>query len=174
MIPPRSALKKDKLASEYHRRKIDELGDPLLVLDKYVDFSALADTVDRVAPRSSSPKGGRPPFPTEVMVRIIILKHFHHLSDEKMEYQLLDRMSWQRFCRLTNVINIPDRNTIGYFEKRIGQEDARALFEEAKRQLSAQGFIPRGGQLIDATLIPVPKQLVFFQIRIGVIIIHVQ
>ncbi|CBJ80647.1 hypothetical protein XBJ2_760002 [Xenorhabdus bovienii str. Jollieti] len=44
MIPPRSALKKDKLASEYHRRKIDELGDPLLVLDKYVDFSALADT----------------------------------------------------------------------------------------------------------------------------------
>nr|WP_152962489.1 IS5 family transposase [Photorhabdus khanii] len=158
MIPPRSALKKDKLASEYHRRKIDELGDPLLVLDKYVDFSALADTIDRVVPRIISPKGGRPPFPTEVMVRIIILKHFHNLSDEKMEYQLLDRMSWQRFCRLTDVINIPDRNTIWGFEKRIGLEGARALFDEAKHQLSAQGFIPRGGQLIDATLIPVPKQ----------------
>ncbi|CDH30356.1 hypothetical protein XBJ2_760003 [Xenorhabdus bovienii str. Jollieti] len=78
--------------------------------------------VDRVAPRIISPKGGRPPFPTEVMVRIIILKHFHNLSDEKMEYQLLDRMSWQRFCRLTDVINIPDRNTIWYFEKRMGRK----------------------------------------------------
>uniref|UniRef100_UPI001C25A117 transposase n=1 Tax=Photorhabdus heterorhabditis TaxID=880156 RepID=UPI001C25A117 len=126
--------------------------------DKYVDFSALADTIDRVAPRIISPKGGRPPFPTEVMVRIIILKHFHNLSDEKMEYQLLDRMSWQRFCRLTDVINIPDRNTIWCFEKRIGQEGASALFEEAKHQLSAQGFIPRGGQIIGATLLPVPKQ----------------
>ncbi|CDH30357.1 hypothetical protein XBJ2_760004 [Xenorhabdus bovienii str. Jollieti] len=44
------------------------------------------------------------------------------------------------------------------FRKTDGQEGARALFEEAKHQLSAQGFIPRGGQLIDATLIPVPKQ----------------
>ncbi|WP_047685019.1 transposase, partial [Xenorhabdus sp. NBAII XenSa04] len=101
MLPPRSALKKDKLAAEYHRQKIDKLGDPLLLLDKYVDFSALAESVDRAVPRVVSPKGGRPPFPTEVMVRIIILKHFHTLSDEKMEYQLLDRMSWQRFCRLT-------------------------------------------------------------------------
>ncbi|PHM73273.1 transposase [Xenorhabdus kozodoii] len=57
-------------------------------------------------PRIVSSKGGRTPFPTEMMVRIIILKHFHHLSDEKMEYQLLERMSWQRFCRLTDVINI--------------------------------------------------------------------
>ncbi|PHM74065.1 transposase [Xenorhabdus kozodoii] len=58
------------------------------------------------------------------MVRIIILKNFHNLSDEKMEYQLLDRMSGQRFCRLTDVINIPDRNTIWCFEKRIGQAGA--------------------------------------------------
>ncbi|PHM60599.1 transposase [Xenorhabdus stockiae] len=158
MLLPHSALKKDKLAAEYHRQKIDELGDPLLALDKYVDFLALAEAVDRAVPRIVSPKGGRPPFPTEVMVRIIILKHFHNLSDEKMEYQLLDRMSWQRFCRLTDVINIPDRNTIWCFEKRLGQEGANALFEEAKHQLSAQGFIPRGGQIIDATLIPVPKQ----------------
>ncbi|WP_083446714.1 MULTISPECIES: transposase [Xenorhabdus] len=46
------------------------------------------------------------------MVRIIILKHFHNLSDEKREYQLLDRMSWSRFCRLTDIINIPDCHTI--------------------------------------------------------------
>ncbi|WP_340614473.1 hypothetical protein [Xenorhabdus thailandensis] len=59
---------------------------------------------------------------------------------------------------LTDVINISDRNMIWCFEKRMVQEGARALFEEAKHQLSTQGFIPGVGQLIDATLISVPKQ----------------
>ncbi|WP_408672963.1 hypothetical protein [Xenorhabdus koppenhoeferi] len=62
----------DKLATEYHCRKIDGLGDLLLFLDKYVDFPALADTANRITPRIISPKGGRFPFPIEVMVRIII------------------------------------------------------------------------------------------------------
>jgi transposase, IS5 family len=127
----RTALKKDKQAPEYHRRKIEQLGDPLLSLDHYIDFSALAASVDSVCPRIISPKGGRPAFPTEVMVRILILKRFHSLSDESMEYQLLDRLSWQRFCRLTDVINIPDRNTLWHFEQRIGKAGAQALFEEA-------------------------------------------
>ncbi|WP_443089567.1 hypothetical protein [Xenorhabdus sp. Sc-CR9] len=32
------------------------------------------------------------------------------------------------------------------------------MFEEDKHQLWVQGFIPQGDQVIDATLIPVPKQ----------------
>ena len=35
-----------------------------------MDFAALAAEVDRVAPREANPKGGRPPYPTETMVRI--------------------------------------------------------------------------------------------------------
>ncbi|MCC8467137.1 transposase [Photorhabdus bodei] len=69
------------------------MSDPLLALDHSVDFSALAATVERVAPRIISPKAGRPAFPTEAMVQIIILKCFHSLSDEMMEYQLIDRLS---------------------------------------------------------------------------------
>ena len=38
-----------------------------------------------------------------VMVRILILKYLYNLSDEQMEYQLLDRMSYQRFCLLPSV-----------------------------------------------------------------------
>lgn len=46
------------------------------------------------------------------MVRILVLKRLYNLSDEQMEYQLLDRMSYQRFCGLTQAINIPDRTAI--------------------------------------------------------------
>lgn len=155
----RSAIKTDLFAGDKRREKLDALGDPLVFLERHVDFAALAAEVERVAPRPVSENGGgRPPYPTETMVRILILKRLHNLSDEQIEYQLLDRMSYQRFCGLTHSASIPDRNTVWVFENRIGLEGATALFEAVQRQLARHGYIARCGQLIDATLVPAPKQ----------------
>lgn len=154
----RSAIKTDLFAADAHRQKIDGLGDPLVEIESCIDFAALAAEVDRVAPRPVSPQGGRPPFPTETMVRILVLKRLYNLSDEQMEYQLLDRMSYQRFCGLSQASNIPDRTTVWTFENRIGEAGANTLFDGMNAQLLAKGFIARGGQIIDATLVPAPKQ----------------
>ena len=154
----RSAIKTDLFADEQHRKKIDTLGDPLTEIESHIDFAALAAKIDRVAPRPVSPQGGRPPYPTETMVRILVLKRLYNLSDEQMEYQLLDRMSYKRFCGLANAANIPDRTTVWTFENRIGEAGAKALFDGVTAQLLQKGFIARGGQIIDATLVPAPKQ----------------
>lgn len=92
------------------------------------------------------------------MVRILVLKRLYSLSDEQMEYQLLDRMSYKRFCGLSNAMNIPDRTTVWVFENRIGEAGAKAIFDGVHAQLLKKGFIARGGQIIDATLVPAPKQ----------------
>lgn len=157
-MKPRSAIKTDLFVDDHHRRKIDKLGDPLAEIESYIDFAALAAAVDAVSPRPVSLQGGRPPFPTETMVRILVLKRLYNLSDEQMEYQLLDRMSYKRFCRLAHATNIPDRTTVWTFEKRIGEAGAKALFDGVSAQLLKKGFIARGGQIIDATLVPAPKQ----------------
>jgi len=154
----RSAIKTDLFALAHHREKIDQLGDPLDDIETHIDFSALAAEIDVVAPRPASTQGGRPPYPTETMVRILVLKRLYNLSDEQMEYQLLDRMSYQRFCGLEDAMNIPDRTTIWTFEQRIGETGAKALFDGVSTQLLKKGFIARGGQIIDASLIPTPKQ----------------
>ena len=60
-------------------------------------------------------------------------------------------MSYQRFCGLYQVANIPDRTTIWTFENRIGEVGARSLFDGVSDQLLRKGFIARGGQIIDAT-----------------------
>jgi len=93
----RTAIKTDLFAFDAHSKKIDTLGDPLVEIGAHIDFAALAEEVDRVAPRPVSPQGGRPPYPTDTMVRILVLKRLYNLSDEQMEYQLLDRMSYKRF-----------------------------------------------------------------------------
>ena len=157
-MPRRSAIKPDLFAADHHREKLDALGDPLVEIAAHIDFAALAAEVDRVAPRPESSRGGRPPYPTETMVRILVLKRLYNLSDEQMEYQLLDRMSYQRFCGLRDARHIPDRTTIWTFENRIGEAGAKALFDGVSAQLLQQGFIARGGQIIDATLVPAPRQ----------------
>lgn len=157
-MKPRSAIKTDLFADEQHRKKIDTLGDPLTEIESHIDFAVLATEINRVAPPPVSQQGGRPPYPTETMVRILVLKRLYNLSNEQMEYQLLDCMSYKRFCGLVSAANFPDRTIVWTFENRIGEAGAKALFDGVTAQLLKKGFIARGGQIIDATLVPAPNQ----------------
>lgn len=155
----RGAIKRSLFAAEERERKIDALGDPLAVLERHIDFGAIADEVEAAAPRPSSERGGRPPYPTEVMVRILTLKHLYNLADETLEFQLLDRRSFQRFCGLTETASIPDRTTIWHFEQRLVQANAgEAIFAAVQRQLTMSGYSARCGQIVDATLVEAPRQ----------------
>ena len=147
----RTAIQPDLFAAEEHRAKLDRLGDPLQEMDSVIDFAALAAEVEKVFPSKDQSKGGRPPYPIETMVRIVVLKRLYGRLDEQMEYQLLDRMSFKRFCGLEHSRTVPDRTTIWLFENRIGPAGAQALFEAVKRQIERKGYIARGGQIVDAT-----------------------
>ncbi|WP_218164988.1 transposase [Pseudoduganella namucuonensis] len=70
------------------------------MLERHVDFAAMAASVDKAAPRPDRERGGSPPFPTEVMVRILLIRQLFNLPDEQREFQLLDRLSFQRFAGL--------------------------------------------------------------------------
>jgi IS5 family transposase len=152
-------MKPSVFAAQERDTKRNKLGDVLQVLDRHVDFVALASEVDRAAPRPDRSRGGGPPFPTEVMVRILLLQQLFNLSDEVMEFQLLDRMSFLRFTRLADTSQIPDRMTIWIFKERLIKAGASAsVFDAVNRQLAKYGYIARGGQIIDAGIVQVHKQ----------------
>ena len=152
-------IKASLFAAEEREAKLDRLGDVLRVMEQQVDFKALAAEMDRVAPRPGRACGGRPPFPTELMVRALVLQNLYGLSDEQMEYQVLDRLSFQRFLGLRRSSQIPDRTTFWTFRERLTVAKAGdALFEAVHRQLAQHGYIARGGQIVDASLVLVPRQ----------------
>lgn len=141
-------------ANQERETKLDSQGNPLALLNKHVDFAAIAE-IDRRAPRLSRVKGGRPPYPTELMTRLLTL----HLSGEQMEFQVLDRLSFQRFAGLKHFGRVPDRNTTWGFRERLVQEKAEHLiFDEVQRQLRQYGFKAREGQIIDASIVRAPPQ----------------
>jgi len=152
-------IKSSLFASQEREMKLDKLGDVLQELDEHIDFTELACAVDKAAPRPSRTKGGRPPFPSELMVRVLVVQQMFNLSDEQMEYQLLDRLSFQRFVGLRQSSQIPDRTTIWTFKERLIKAEASdSIFEAMNQQLAKQGYVARGGQMIDASIVPAPIQ----------------
>ena len=90
------------------------------------------------------------------MVRILVLKRLYNLSDEQMEYRLLDRMSYKRFCGLRAQTNIRSHDGLDVREPyRRSRREGAVRWRPA--QLLKKGFIARGGQIIDATLVPAPS-----------------
>ncbi|QNM98595.1 IS5 family transposase [Chitinimonas koreensis] len=146
-------------AAEEREAKLSKLGAPLQSLDQHVDFAALAGAVDQALPRPHRYFGGRPPYPTELMVRLLVIQQRFNLSDEQLEYQVLDRTSFQRFLGIRDSGKVPDRNTVWSFREKLVQAGlGQAIFDEVNRQLQAQGYLARCGQIVDATLVQVPIQ----------------
>ena len=117
MMMPKPSL----FAEEERGNRRSKLGDPLVGLSKHVDFSALADEINTALPRPSGAKGGRPPYPTVLMTKILILQPLYNLADDALEYQLLDRRSFLQFLGLTQSSTIPDAKTIWLFRDRLAQ-----------------------------------------------------
>ena len=88
-----------------------------------------------------SRKGGRPPIPLEVMLRIHLLQQWFTLSDPLMEEMLIDTPCFRRFAGIETMEGrIPDETTILNFrhlleEHRIaGQIDPRGCEPDAERE----------------------------------------
>jgi transposase, IS5 family len=146
-------------AEEERGNRRAKMGDPLMGLSEHVDFVALAAGIDTASPRPSRAKGGRPPYSTVLMIKILVLQQLYNLADDALEYQLLDRRSFLQFLGLTNSSTIADAKTIWLFRDRLAQAGlGTQLFDEGQQQLLAQGYQARCGQIIDASLVQAPVQ----------------
>lgn len=72
---------------------------------------------------------------------MLLIQQLFNWSDEQMGFQLLDRLSFQRFVGLRHSSQIPDRTTIWTFKERLIQAGAsESIFDAVNRQLSMHGY----------------------------------
>ena len=141
---------------------ISAKGDPLEMIDRVVPFESFRAEIEAavltpVDEKKSS--AGRKPIDVIVMFRMLVLQSLYNLSDEQVEYQVRDRMSFTRFLRLGIEDGIPDGTTLWLFRERLAKARLiERLFERFGQHLEAKGYIARGGQMVDATIVPVPNQ----------------
>lgn len=142
-----------------HMKRLSADGDPLEVLARIVDFEAFRPTLVAALGYSDGTKGGRPPYDPVVMLKVLVLAAQNNVADGRMEWLIRDRLSWMRFLGFDLGAATPDANTIRMFRERLTAVGALdTLFADFDRQLKARGYLPMGGQIVDATLVAAPKQ----------------
>ena len=93
------------------------------------------------------------------MFKAILLGAFYNLSDDQIEYQMRDRLSFVRFLGLALEDKVPDAKTVWLYREQLSQAGLiDALFEDFDAYLKNQGYQAMGGQIIDASLVAVPVQ----------------
>jgi len=141
---------------------LSEKGDPLEAIAALVPWESFrADIESAVLTPEAEKKSraGRKPFDAILMFRMLVLQSLYNLSDEQIEYQVRDRLSFTRFLGLELEDDIPDGTTLWLFREKLAQAGlVKTLFERFDQHLNAKGYIARGGQMVDATIVPVPKQ----------------
>jgi IS5 family transposase len=140
---------------------LDAKKDPLVEINDVVpweEFRPLLDQVWRKPEAERKSRAGRKPMDTVLMFKTLVLSALYNLSDDQVEYQIRDRLSFMRFLGLGLGDRAPDAKTVWFYREALAQagkvEDLFKLFDG---HLARQGYIARGGQILDASIVPVPR-----------------
>jgi transposase, IS5 family len=130
-------------------------GDPLEMIARVVPFESFRAEIEAAVLTPVNEKkssAGRKPIDVMVMFRMLVLQSLYNLSDEQVEYQVRDRLSFTRFLGLGIEDGIPDGTTLWLFRETLAKAGLiEKLFERFGQHLEAKGYIARGGQMVDAT-----------------------
>lgn len=144
---------------EFRERKLDRNGDPLAQLNKTIPWEEFRAELETIRSKERKSNAGRRPYDVVLMFKILVLQSLYNLSDDATEFQILDRLSFMRFLGLDLGDAVPDAKTIWLFREQLKEERrVERLFERFDTYLREHGFAARKGQIIDATIVEVPRQ----------------
>jgi transposase, IS5 family len=118
-----------------------------------------ASWVGLIEPFYYDGKRGRKPKPIETMLRMYLLQVWFSLSDEGVEDAVYDSYAMRRFMGVDFASEqVPDATTLLHFRHLIEKHKlGEKLFEAQNQVFDEQGWIMRGGSIIDATIIAAPS-----------------
>lgn len=139
--------------------QLSKLKDTLVELNRVIDWNLFADLLAETTTKSRKSAAGRKPFDRVMLFKMLVLQRMNNLSDDRLEYQVRDRLSFMRFLGLDLAGIVPDAKTMWAFREELKEnhliERLFARFDECLRDLDVE---LKSGQIIDATFVTVPKQ----------------
>lgn len=140
--------------------KLSKKQDPLEKLSSHIDFEYFRKPLQKALFKDSDKsKGGRPSYDVVLMFKVLILQRYYNVSDDAMEYAILDRLSFMRFLGLGINNAVPDSKTIWLFRDTLTKlKLIDELFSILDKQLDKDGIIVHKGKILDASIVEVPIQ----------------
>lgn len=141
--------------------KLTKLGDPLQKLNEFIDWNIFQSPINEALTNinKDSSKGGRPPFDKLILFKALIIQSLYNLSDDQLEYQIIDRASFKRFLGLKKSDKVPDSRTFWHFREQLIEHNIIfGLFQTFNEILDSAGVFANEGKMIDASFVDVPRQ----------------
>jgi len=93
------------------------------------------------------------------MFKVLVLQRLYNLSDDAVEFQIKDRLSFMRFLKLDFAGRIPDAKTVWQFRDQLQKlELVKVLFDQMNADLASRRVIVNAGQIVDASFVEAPRQ----------------
>jgi IS5 family transposase len=93
-------------------RRLEAGGDPLVTLRRAVDFELFRPLLEPIREKPRKSNAGRKPLDDVLMFKVLVLQSLYNLGDDALEFQITDRLSFQRFLQLPPNEKAPrQRNT---------------------------------------------------------------
>ncbi|HLF62301.1 MAG TPA: transposase, partial [Saprospiraceae bacterium] len=138
---------------------LDSLGDPLKEIERNINWEEFRPKLEEYFPVTIGKKGGRPRMDPVMMLKVLFLQKLYDLSDQGMEYQIADRMSFQRFLKIQSTKGIPDQKTIWLFREQMKANGLiDELFDMFVQKLRERSLIVNSGKIVDASIVHAPMQ----------------
>jgi len=132
-------------------QKVRGLGDWLVLMKEQINWGPFVPLVKGVF-HDDKIVGGRPHTDELVVVRSMLLQSWYGLSDEELEYQCHDRLSFRNFLGFPE--SVPDFSTIWKIRDKLNQNNIDALiWNELQSQLDKKGYEIKKGVVQDASFI---------------------
>jgi IS5 family transposase len=126
-------------------------GDKLAKVGRLIDWEAFRPILEALFKNNGE---GRPHIDVVLMTKVLVLQSWYGLSDEAIESECKDRLTFQNFLGYPE--QVPDQNTIWLFRERLAQNNGKKekeLWQELQRQLDKYKVRVKKGKMEDAVLI---------------------
>ena len=140
-------------------QSLSRCGDPLEVLAREIPWESFRYPIKKAFKKPRKSGAGRQAFDPVMMFKIVVLENLYNLSDQQMEFQIRDRLSFMRFLGLGLDDRVPDEKTIWLFKDNLAQKKVtEKLFARFDAFLAQKGYTAKKGQIVDASFAQVPRQ----------------
>ena len=142
-----------------NRRGVSKREQFLETMDVMIPWATWVGVIEPHYYQDKPGKTGRKAKPIETMLRMYLLQAWFSLSDEGVEDAIYNSYAMRRFMGLDFAVEqVPDATTLLAFrhlleEHKLGEK----LFVAQNEIFEAEGWIMRGGSIVDATIIAAPS-----------------
>ena len=126
----------------------------MLKLNEYINWNIFEATLDQAFRNETKDllKGGKPLFSKLILFKALLIQSLYNLSDDQLEFQIVDRASFKRFPGLKKSDKVPDSLTFWLFREQLIEKDViLGLFKRFNEILDAAGVFANEGKMVDAS-----------------------